>query len=120
MFVGVTQVTVGETCVCASDRGKDMSGPALPGPGRLVAAGVALAVAVVVPLLVWTYARTGPELGGIPFFFWYQFVLVVVSVLLTTIAYRLVVSHENERRAAEAHARGGAGDGTAEDGGDVA
>ena len=84
-----------------------MSVPVAPGPGRLVAAGVALAVAVVVPLLVWTYARTGPELGGIPFFYWYQFALVVGSVVLTTIAYRLVISHENERRAAEAAARDG-------------
>ena len=94
-----------------------MSVPALPGPGRLVAAGVALTVAVVVPLLVWTYARTGPELAGIPFFFWYQFVLVIGSVLLTTVAYRLVISHENERRAAEAAQRDGAGhDGTGRDG----
>ena len=78
-----------------------------PGPGRLIAAGVALAIAVVVPLLVWTYARTTPELGGIPFFFWYQFMLVVVSVVLTSIAFRLVASHDRDRRAVQGLGRGG-------------
>jgi hypothetical protein len=78
-----------------------------PGPGRLIAAGVALSIAIVVPLLVWTYARSTPELGGIPFFFWYQFLLVVVSVLLTTIAFRLVASHDRDRRAAQGLGRGG-------------
>jgi hypothetical protein len=81
--------------------------PAPPGPGRLIAASVALTIAVVVPLLVWTYVRTTPELGGIPFFFWYQFVLVIVSVGLTTAAYRLVVSHDRDRRAAEGLDRDG-------------
>lgn len=72
-----------------------------PGPGRLIAAGVVLMVAIVVPLLVWTYARTSPELGGIPFFFWYQFLLVILSVVMTAVAYRLVVSHDHDRRAAQ-------------------
>ena len=71
-----------------------------PGKGPLVIAGVALAVAIVLPLLVWTYAKTDPELGGIPFFFWYQFLLVIVSVVLTSVAYRLVIGHERQRRAA--------------------
>jgi membrane protein implicated in regulation of membrane protease activity len=81
--------------------------PAPPGPGRLIAASVALGIAIVVPLLVWTYARTTPELAGIPFFFWYQFLLVVVSVVLTTIAFRLVASHDRDRRAAQGLGRGG-------------
>ena len=78
-----------------------------PGPGRLIAAGVALAIAIIVPLLVWTYARSTPEIGGVPFFFWYQFLLVIVSVLLTTIAFRLVASHDRDRRAAQGLGRGG-------------
>jgi hypothetical protein len=72
-----------------------------PGKGPLIAAGAALVIAIVVPLLVWTYAKDDPELGGIPFFFWYQFLLVIVSVALTSIAYRLVISHERQRRLAE-------------------
>jgi hypothetical protein len=71
-----------------------------PGKGPLVIAGVVLAVAIILPLLVWTYAKNDPELGGIPFFFWYQFLLVIISVILTSIAYRLVIGHERQRRAA--------------------
>lgn len=78
-----------------------------PGKGPLVWAGVALAVAIIAPLLVWTYARTSPELWGIPFFFWYQFGLVVVSVALTSVAYWLVIGHERQRRAAEGRTNGG-------------
>jgi high-affinity Fe2+/Pb2+ permease len=71
-----------------------------PGKGPLIIAGVILAVAIALPLLVWTYAKDGPELGGIPFFFWYQFLLVIVSVVLTSVAYLLVIGHERQRRAA--------------------
>ena len=81
--------------------------PSPPGPARLIAASAVLAVAVVVPLLVWTYARTSPELAGIPFFFWYQFLLVVLSVAMTAIAYKLVVSHDHARRAAQGLGRQG-------------
>jgi membrane protein implicated in regulation of membrane protease activity len=81
--------------------------PSAPGPGRLIAAGAVLAVAIVVPLLVWTYARTSPELAGIPFFFWYQFLLVVVAVALTAVAHRLVLSHDRDRRAAQGLDRDG-------------
>lgn len=77
-----------------------------PGKGPLVASGVCLAVAIVLPLLVWTYAMRDPELWGIPFFFWYQFLLVIVSVVLTSISYRLVIGHENQRRAFEQSQRG--------------
>lgn len=78
-----------------------------PGPGRLIAASVVIAIAVVVPLLVWTYARTTPEIAGVPFFFWYQFLLVVLSVGMTAIAYKLVVSHDHDRRAAQGLGREG-------------
>ncbi len=80
--------------------------PAPPGPGRLIAASIALAVGIIVPLLVWTYARSAPALGGIPFYFWYQFLLVIVAVALTAIAYRLVTSHDRDRRASEGLDRG--------------
>ncbi|AWB93019.1 DUF3311 domain-containing protein [Aeromicrobium chenweiae] len=81
-----------------------------PGKGPLYVAGVALAIAVVLPLLVSTYARRDPELAGIPFFFWYQFVLVLVSVVLTSVAYRLVIGHERRRRAAQGLSIDGKGD----------
>ena len=33
------------------------------------------------------YNRTSPELLGIPFFYWYQLVVVPLSVVCTVIAY---------------------------------
>ena len=77
-----------------------------PGKGPLIAAGACLTVAIVLPLLVWTYAKTDPELWGIPFFFWYQFLLVIISVVLTSVSYRLVIGHEQQRRAYEQSQRG--------------
>ena len=50
---------------------------------------VLLAPAVVLPLLVGVYDRTDPELFGFPFYYWFQFALIPVAAILTTIAYRL-------------------------------
>lgn len=33
------------------------------------------------------YASDAPELWGIPFFYWYQFLWVLISVVLTAIVY---------------------------------
>jgi hypothetical protein len=33
------------------------------------------------------YTREAPKLGGVPFFYWYQFAWIVVSVLLTGLVY---------------------------------
>ena len=48
-----------------------------------------LAPAVVLPLLVPIYDKFDPELFGFPFFFWFQFSLILFAVLVTVIAYRL-------------------------------
>ena len=50
---------------------------------------VLLAPAVVLPLLVGIYDRNDPELWGFPFYYWFQFALIPVAAVLTTIAYRL-------------------------------
>lgn len=73
----------------------------MPKRTPLIIAGIALAIPILLPLMVWTYARPNPELAGIPFFFWYQFLLVFVSVTGTSIAFRLVSTHERARRAVE-------------------
>ncbi|MDO9377836.1 MAG: DUF3311 domain-containing protein [Nocardioidaceae bacterium] len=70
----------------------------MPSRTPLYVAGIALAVPVVLPLLVFTYARRGPEVAGIPFFFWYQFVLVLVSVVGTSIAFAMIRVNERQRR----------------------
>jgi hypothetical protein len=54
---------------------------------RWAVAGVLVAVAIAGPLLVPIYARTGPKLGGFPFFYWYQLILVPVVAALVTSAY---------------------------------
>ena len=72
-------------------------------------------VAIILPLMVSTYARTEPLLWGIPFFFWYQFVLVLVSMILTSFAFRLVMGHERQRRAFEGRTPGSS-NGSATDG----
>lgn len=67
----------------------------------LIIASICLAIAIVVPLLVGTYTRIEPDLAGIPFFYWYQFVLVIVAVILTSTAYRFVLKYERARRELE-------------------
>jgi hypothetical protein len=41
-----------------------------------------------VSLWVPLYNRMEPRLFGIPFFYWFQSILVVVTALLTALAYR--------------------------------
>jgi hypothetical protein len=35
------------------------------------------------------YARLEPELWGMPFFIWYQFLWVLITVVITTLVYRV-------------------------------
>ena len=51
---------------------------------------VLLAPAVVLPLLVPIYNRHDPELWGFPFYYWFQFLLILVASALTVSAYLLV------------------------------
>jgi hypothetical protein len=64
-------------------------------------AGVLLALSIVVPLLVSTYAKDEPRLWGFPFFYWYQLFWVFISAATVSIAYRLVMGVERKRRAAQ-------------------
>lgn len=63
--------------------------------------GALLAPAVVLPLCVPLYDRREPELGGWPFFFWFQMALIVVAVALTVAAY--VVAKRVDRLDRAAH-----------------
>jgi hypothetical protein len=55
---------------------------------------VLLTPAVVLPLLVGVYTRTDPELWGFPFFYWFQFMLIPVVAVLTSVAYWLTKTEE--------------------------
>jgi hypothetical protein len=44
---------------------------------------------VVVPLWVPLYDKADPTLWGFPFFYWFQFLLILCSAVLTIVAYLL-------------------------------
>jgi Protein of unknown function (DUF3311) len=55
--------------------------------GRWILIYLLLAPAVVLPLWVSLYDRADPTLFGFPFFFWFQFALILLAVALTVPAY---------------------------------
>jgi uncharacterized protein DUF3311 len=65
--------------------------------GLLAAAGVCLVIPVVALMWVTSYAKETPRLGGIPFFFWYQFLWVFITSALTYSAHRLVLAARGQR-----------------------
>ena len=60
-------------------------------------AGVLLMIPIVALIWVQPYARDTPELGGVPFFFWYQFLWVFVCAACTYTAHRLVLAARKPR-----------------------
>lgn len=46
-----------------------------------------LLVSFVAVLWVPAFNRVEPEIWGIPFFFWYQFLWVIISALITALVY---------------------------------
>jgi hypothetical protein len=50
---------------------------------------ILLIPAVILPLLVGVYDRTDPELWGFPFYYWFQFLLIPIVAVLTSVAYWL-------------------------------
>jgi uncharacterized membrane protein len=72
--------------------------PARPGPYIVVA--VLLALGIVVPLIVPIYARQEPRLLGLPFFYWYQMLWVLIEAVLLLICYLIVRAEDRRRRAA--------------------
>lgn len=83
------------------------AGPPVVTPARVVA-GVCLVVPIVLPLCVPLYDRITPTLGGIPFFYWWQILWVVITAGLVAVAYALV-RHDNAVRRARAGTSPGSG-----------
>lgn len=75
--------------------------------GLWVLTGILLVLAAVPPLLVPLYAKATPTLWGFPFFFWFQFLLVIWAAIMTSLAYVIAREAFRRDRAARAH-RGGA------------
>jgi uncharacterized membrane protein len=72
------------------------SSPRQRSPGLWILIGVILVPAVVIPLWVPLYDKTDPTLWGFPFFYWFQFAMILMAAALTVIAY--VISQIAERR----------------------
>lgn len=66
-------------------------------PVRVVIA-VCLLAPFVAMLWVGSYAKTDPVFIGIPFFYWYQMLWVLLSTALTVIAYQLWKRDQRARR----------------------
>ena len=59
--------------------------------GAMVVAGVLLVIPMIALALVPTYAGETPVLWGFPFFYWYQFLWILLTPLLTWAAYVVIV-----------------------------
>jgi len=68
-----------------------------PFPGLWTLIVVILLPAVVLPLWVTLYDKTDPTLFGFPFFFWFQFALILLSAVLTSAAYGLALLADRRR-----------------------
>ncbi|MFI5532756.1 DUF3311 domain-containing protein [Kitasatospora sp. NPDC051853] len=68
-------------------------------PARVIA-GICLLLPVVAMLWVSSYTKATPELGGMPFFYWYQLAWVPLSAVFTVAAYLLLRRDEQARKAA--------------------
>ncbi|MEU9588587.1 DUF3311 domain-containing protein [Streptomyces sp. NPDC048193] len=66
-------------------------------PVRVVIA-LCLVAPFVAMLWVGSYAKTDPTLIGIPFFYWYQMAWVLISTVLTVLAYKLWQRDQRARR----------------------
>ncbi|MGQ4415975.1 DUF3311 domain-containing protein [Streptomyces sp. SAS_269] len=62
--------------------------PPVVTPVRVII-GLCLVAPFVAMLWVGSYSKTDPTFIGIPFFYWYQMLWVVISTALTMLAYQL-------------------------------
>jgi hypothetical protein len=72
-----------------------------PSTGLWVLIVVLLIPAVVLPLWVPLYDKTDPTLWGFPFFFWFQFLLILLSAVVTVLAYALSLLADRQDRGAD-------------------
>ncbi|MFF8910774.1 DUF3311 domain-containing protein [Streptomyces olivaceoviridis] len=63
-----------------------------------VAIGLCLAAPYVAILWVGSYSAVDPTFIGIPFFYWYQMLWVLISTALTMLAYKLWQHDQRSRR----------------------
>ncbi|MDX2597235.1 MULTISPECIES: DUF3311 domain-containing protein [Streptomyces] len=71
--------------------------PPVVTPVRVIIA-LCLVAPFVAMLWVGSYAKTDPAFIGIPFFYWYQMLWVLISTALTVLAHRLWLRDQRGRR----------------------
>ena len=71
--------------------------PRPPTLTRRVVAGLCLIAPFIALLWVSSYAKVGPHLWGIPFFYWYQMLWVALTAALTVVAYLLLRKERRSR-----------------------
>ena len=76
----------------------DAARAAVVTPVRFVIA-LCLVAPFVAMLWVGAYAKTDPAFIGIPFFYWYQMLWVLISTALTMVAYQLGQRDQRARSA---------------------
>lgn len=89
--------------------GTQRSTPRPSAPAYVISA-VLLLAAFVALLWVPSYSHLTPSLGGIPFFYWYSLLWLVLNALCQLGAYQLMVAMPR-RRAAEAKTGAGISNG---------
>ncbi|MFF2199579.1 DUF3311 domain-containing protein [Streptomyces sp. NPDC058145] len=72
--------------------------PPVVTPVRVII-GLCLVAPFVAMLWVGSYSKTDPTFIGIPFFYWYQMLWVVISTALTMLAYQLWQRDQRSRGA---------------------
>ncbi|MFF5182344.1 DUF3311 domain-containing protein [Streptomyces sp. NPDC000345] len=80
-----------------SDTPEVTRGPVVT-PVRVVI-GLCLLAPFVAMLWVGSYAKVDPAFIGIPFFYWYQMLWVLISTALTMVAYKLWQRDQRARKA---------------------
>ncbi|MFE4719228.1 DUF3311 domain-containing protein [Streptomyces sp. NPDC056728] len=65
-------------------------------PLRLAVSALLILIPVALSLAVPLYQRTGPTLTGIPFFYWFQMAMAVVTALGTGTVYWLLYSGDED------------------------
>ncbi len=67
-------------------------------PVSYVACAILLAAAFVALLWVPSYTHLTPSIGGMPFFYWYSMLWLVINAACQFIAYHLLVTVPRRRR----------------------
>jgi hypothetical protein len=88
----------------ADNRSGGAESPPPTNKALLILAGVLLAIPIVALTWVSSYARETPRLGGVPFFFWYQFLWVFLCAGMTYAAHRLVLAARKPQPGTTGHA----------------